>query len=500
LKKQQALFVILLGMFLITGCESDQTAKDVPSAPQPSVQPSPSSQATASPVPAAPVAATEPTAITAAGKEQEQASPTPGLANRYSLDEIERILYEDHTVFDIVESPNRRALAYMVSPTDSAYDDMTLHIWNVEEEKPRASQAGPESTVGEVFWSPNSDYVFVDVGTYVTRGGGLYSAKTLEVVESFGYLHRVYFSPDGKHIVYSTVSDRSVDTLKSNYLDPGEAFNLVVYDIDKHQETLLFNGTGTEDFIAAGWLDSNTISYLTTTYSVENDQIHDVTTKYMYELNSQTSRVDPTQKKPTTDADGETIRSLYSDRKDIFDDTWSPDRETLVYAQGDEKEGHGSVWFWRKGEEKPVQVAEEQMLNKIIWSNDSRYFMFNSGMSSEDTVYVVDTQTGKVQSVGSFRSDWLTGLPYFSADSRYLLFSGIGVEEIPSTYRNNTETGNSHNVSLLNLGTGEVKVLFPADEKRDYVPLGWSGERKIVYKKIDYATNTQELAEYDLNE
>lgn len=36
----------------------------------------------------------------------------------------------------------------------------------------------------------------------MTRGGGLYSAKTLEVVSTFGYLHRVHFSPDGKYILY----------------------------------------------------------------------------------------------------------------------------------------------------------------------------------------------------------------------------------------------------------------------------------------------------------
>ncbi|MCD1260924.1 hypothetical protein B5M42_019150 [Paenibacillus athensensis] len=498
MKKQTSLLVILLSTLLIAGCESAQTGTDAQTTPQQSVQPSPSSEVKASPVVTAPITTVKPAVTAAAGKVEASPELVEGTANKYSLDEIERILHEDKTVFDIVESPNRRAIAYMVSPTRSEYDEMTLYIWNVGEEKPRSSQAGPDSTVGEVFWSPNSDYVFVDVGTFVTRGGGLYSAKTLEVVQAFGYLNRVYFSPDGKHIVYSGSSDRSIDTLKGNYLDPGEAFDLVVYDIDKHQESILLKGTKTEDFIANGWLDSNTISYHTTTYHVVDDQIHDVDTKYTYELDSQASKADPTQKRPTTDADWDRVRSLL---KKSFSETWSPDRQTLAFVQGIEKESYGSVWFWRLNEDQPVQVSEDQMLGQIVWSNNSRYFMFNSGMSSEDEVHVVDIGTGKAISIGCFcmnNQGRHTELPYFSADSRYVLFSGI--EDIRSTYKSNTETGNSHNVSLLNLTTGEVKVVFPADEKRDYIPLGWSGEKKMIYRIVDYAANTRELAEYELSE
>ncbi|MNP27351.1 hypothetical protein D3C76_1202530 [compost metagenome] len=155
--------------------------------------------------------------------------------------------------------------------------------------------------------------------------------------------------------------------------------------------------------------------------------------------------------------------------------------------------------MWKVGDDKPTRVFEERMFNEIVWSNNSRYFIFNDGVSSEEDIYIVDTQTGKMQSVHCYCLEDRTtaSLPYFSADSQYLLFSGV--EEIQSTYKN-TETGNSHNVSLLNLDTKEIKVLFHPDDKLDYVPLGWSGERKLVYKKINFQTNDDEIAEYDLNE
>jgi len=235
----------------------------------------------------------------------EQTSPTPKdntkqqTLNPYTLDKIVGILKEDKTVFNVVESPDKNAVAYMVSQTesdeDSNEDSMTLHIWNVGDDKPQSATGNPESMVGDVFWSPNSDYVFVDSGTFVTRNGGLYSAKTLEVVDTFGYVERVYFSPNSKHIFYSSGYDphSTVKTVKGDYLDPSEAFDLVLYNMETRENTVLLKGTETQDYFAIGWLDDHTLSYRVTTYSVENNDLHEQEVKYTYDLRSQQSEADP---------------------------------------------------------------------------------------------------------------------------------------------------------------------------------------------------------------
>lgn len=431
-------------------------------------------------------------------------SPTPKdttnqrISNPFSLDKIEEVIKKDKTVFNVIESPDKKAVAYMVSKTGKPYDDMTLQIWSVGDDRPRSVTGNPVSTVGDVFWSPNSDYVFVDNGTYVIRSGSLYLAKTLDVVSSFVYLHRVYFSPDGKHILYSTVHGlhSTLKTIKSDYLDPGEAFDLVLYNMETRQNTVLFKGTATQDYMAIGWLDDNTISYKLTTYSAENKKLHQQEEKYIYDVSNRQTKVDPTQTSPTTGDQYVLIRSSLYNQKDVFGDVWSPDGKIVAYAKGNKKEGHGSVWMWKVGEDKPAQVFEERMFNEINWSKNSRYFIFNEGVSSEEEVYLVDTQTGEMLSINCFGLEHRTSasLPYFSADSRYLLFSGV--EKIPSVYKSNSETGNSHNVSLLNLDTKELTVLLHADDKLDYVPMGWSGERKFVYKKINFQTNDVEIVEY----
>ncbi|OCT12035.1 hypothetical protein A8709_29725 [Paenibacillus pectinilyticus] len=508
MRKQKALCVILFGMLVFSGCESNQKIVEVQPTPQIAQTPLPSQLekqpslvSTATPTESS-KASTQPVK----SQVDTQASPTPidmtnqRTLSQYSLDKIEGVLKDDKNVFDVIESPNKKAVAYMVSKTGTDYDPMTLYIWNVGGSRPRAATGEALPTVGDVFWSPNSDYVFVDVGTYVTRSGSLYSAKTLEVVQTFGYLEHVYFSPNGKYIVYSDgMYDSPIQTIKSEYVDPPEPFDLVLYNMETHQNTVLFKGTKTQDYIAIGWLNDNTISYRLTTYSAENKNLRDQVVKYTYDLSNQLTKVDPTQKSPTTDDQYSHIRLSIYNEKDVFGDVWSPDGQSVAYAKGNKKEGHGSVWMWKVGEDKPAQVFEERMFNQIVWSNNSRYFMFNDGMSSEEDIYFVDTQTGKMESVHCFciQRKSNVSLPYFSADSHYLLFSGV--EKIQSMYKM-TETGNSHNVSLLNLDTKEIKVLFHPDDKLDYVPLGWSGERKLVYQKINFQTNEEEIAEYELNE
>jgi hypothetical protein len=93
---------------------------------------------------------------------------------KYNMDYVKNELKKQKGIFDIIDSPNKKYVAYMHSDTNSQYDAMTLHIWRVGNKTPQEAPSKLE-TVGEVIWSPNSDYVFVDMGTYVLRGGTLYS-------------------------------------------------------------------------------------------------------------------------------------------------------------------------------------------------------------------------------------------------------------------------------------------------------------------------------------
>ncbi|TXK84352.1 hypothetical protein [Paenibacillus sp. N3.4] len=418
---------------------------------------------------------------------------------KFNLAYVRNELKSQTGIFDITESPNKKYVAYMHSDTNSQYDPLTLHIWRVGDDKPQETQEMKEETVGDVIWSPNSEYIFVDTGTYVTRAGDLFVAEGVKKVVSLGYLHSIYFSPNGKKILYSKLN-RDVSTLKGKYVDPFEAFDLVMYDIATNKEEMILKGTETEDSNAIGWLDSQTISYNLIKYSEEKGELQEENVKYKYDVKSKKSIVDePIPGNKITLTNYWKITKSLSEQKDVFEETWSPDQRTIIYAKGNKKEGHGQVWIWRWGEEKPISIYEEEMLNKFVWSSDSRFFIFSGGISSEEQIKIVDAHNGNIDKIGCFClvDGRIAGTPYFfSPDSKLLLFSGV--EEIRSTYKMNTETGNSHNVSIMNMDTKEIKILFKATDKIDYVALGWSGENKVVYKKLDYEQNSDEILEYTL--
>ncbi|WNR42922.1 TolB family protein [Paenibacillus roseipurpureus] len=307
--KQRTFCVIILILVLIMGCESNKKAIELQPTSQQTSQTPLESQLVKPPQSVNPLAPTESTKVATEPLKSEldistvSKDNTNSIAlNPYSLDKIEEILKKDKSVFDIIESPNKKAIAYMVSKTGTPtpYDDMTLQIWNVGDEKPRSAIGNLEFTAGDVYWSPNNDYVFVDTGTYVIHEGSLYSATTLDLVGVFEYFNHAYFSPNGKYIVYSSGNDQhsAIKTVKGEFIKPEQPFDLVLYNMETHQNTVLLKGTETKDYFAIGWLDSKTIGYRVSTYSAENNKLHWQDIQFAYDLSNQQTKAkaDPIRK------------------------------------------------------------------------------------------------------------------------------------------------------------------------------------------------------------
>jgi hypothetical protein len=418
--------------------------------------------------------------------------PNPTLdAGNDTLLEINTVLRNQKGIFDIIESPNKKYVAFMYSVTNYQYDDMTLYIWRVGNKSPN-SFLNKVDHVGDVLWSPTSDYLFVDMGTYVLRHGTLFSAEEVKEVTTLSYAHIPYFSPDGRNILFSAASeDNRIDTVKGHYMDPGEAYDLKLHSIAGNNSTIIYKGNETSDYSAIGWLDSNTISYDKKSYKVQNNDLLDESVKYKYDIRSKKSVIDGDHKFTIADY-WKISRPLYEQtKKDVFNDIWSPDHRAVVYVKGDKIESAGDIWVWKVGENNPTLVISNELVDKFVWSNDSRYFMFNPGASYSEYVKVVNIQTNKVYTVSKFGT-----LPYFSPTSDYVLFTES--VDLNSPYLKETETGFSHYVSLLNLNTGEIKTLTKPIPSIEYIALGWVSDNKFMYKKTDNEKKTEEVVEMDL--
>jgi hypothetical protein len=178
--------------------------------------------------------------------------------------------------------------------------------------------------------------------------------------------------------------------------------------------------------------------------------------------------------------------------KDIFNETWSPDHSAIVYGKGNNNEGLGKIFMWRVGEEKPAQIIPNDTgypIGNFSWSPNSEFFTINIAAAPESGGYLIRVDDQKATRILYFME------PFFSADSKLLLFSGL--ENIQSTYKV-AGSGISLNVSLMDLNTFKTSVLIPPTDKINYSSLGWAGMNTIMYRKYDFSTNMDEILQYDL--
>lgn len=108
--------MVLLAILLVVGCKSNGKAAEAQSTPASNAQ--------------APAVAQmeKPTETAKASAPPLKSSPDLQTLNPYSLDNIQQILKADQTVFNITESPNKQAVAFMVSPASKPYDDMPFDL------------------------------------------------------------------------------------------------------------------------------------------------------------------------------------------------------------------------------------------------------------------------------------------------------------------------------------------------------------------------------------
>lgn len=151
--------------------------------------------------------------------------------------------------------------------------------------------------------------------------------------------------------------------------------------------------------------------------------------------------------------------------------------------------------MWRSGEKQPVLIYKDDKVDHFDWSPDGKYFMFRNGMSAESQIHLVDARSGDMTDINCFipNDGDTVGTPFFSPDSKSIIFSGI--EHSPES-KTISGIGHLHNISILNTETKQIKVLVQPSENADYSVVGWSGEDALLYKKKDEKNKTEELLEY----
>ena len=129
-------------------------------------------------------------------------------------------------------------------------------IWKVGQNEP-SKLFSSRIRIGGFGWSPNSEYVLMDVGTSPMRGGYVITISVLFCREPFSYMN-ASFSPDSKYVALGTPSDHYISDVA---LSPGEAFDLSIYNNETAEMEIIVPTDDVHNLYPVKWLNNKTIVY-----------------------------------------------------------------------------------------------------------------------------------------------------------------------------------------------------------------------------------------------
>ena len=444
------------------------------------------------------------------------------LGNQYTIDFILNDLKAQSDVFAITESPNKKYVAYMKRVGENNMGPAYLHIWRTGENSPVKSDK-EEEWVGDLWWSPNDGYVFVDTGTFVFRMGNLYAVEGVTLYDGFKY-EDVFFSPDGKKIIYTALDDK-ISEIKWRHIDPDKIKNLVLYDIETKKKEILFRGSDSLDYVAEGWIDNQTIKYDICKWALINKESPRIikTTLYKYNLqteentvisssdtnnpdatanNSEGNTTNKEERKTKRNSTGEQFTLDYilknlEAQSDVHTITVSPNKKYIAYMKSGEADYYSEserLHIWRVGESAPVKSdKEEAYVGNLWWSPNNDYVFVDSGAYEPHAGNLYAIEEVALYDGFEYCED-----VFYSPDGKKIIYTALDDKISEIKLKDTTDTIEPlevFDIMLYDIETKKKEYLFRGADSFDYVAKGWTDNQTIKYEIRKWALKNEGLPE-----
>lgn len=180
-------------------------------------------------------------------------------------------------------SPDGNELIYYTDDGQSNYD---VYLWEKGKEQPK--KVNIDIYGGISFgWSPNSEYVLIDSGTFVIRNvtlinkygdGEIFSFEAANIEHPNMDMEQLW-SDDSTKIAFAKYNDE-ITVLNA---EVSGVFDIVVYDVNSKTEKTILKSTATEYFTIEKWVDNDTISC--NKYTPQNGELGSVVEKKNININ-----------------------------------------------------------------------------------------------------------------------------------------------------------------------------------------------------------------------
>jgi len=158
-------------------------------------------------------------------------------------------------IYGATVSPDNGFVAYIQG--NSELWEGQLYLWQVGSSEPKLIPR-VNDRICKLLWSPNSSYLFVDIGTSVQREGIIVSAREDKSIGDFGYTGGPCWSPDSKWVAVGMVNS-SIQPVTPTELNGVQ--DLVLYNIQTKEKKVIVKATSEYDFVPREWLANGNLEY-----------------------------------------------------------------------------------------------------------------------------------------------------------------------------------------------------------------------------------------------
>jgi len=183
-----------------------------------------------------------------------------------TVESISKELSQRKDVYIVTWSPDTTAVAFVQG--DPQVLEGHAYLWKVGEQQPRTFDLARDR-ICEFVWSPNSQYIFIDIGTSSQREGIIVSTKELKTIGSIGYTHDPLWSPDSKWVALGVV--RKVEPQIPWEL--GGTIDLALYNVASKELKVVAQGTSDFYYLPKKWESDGTLRYEKRSFQGESPHV-----------------------------------------------------------------------------------------------------------------------------------------------------------------------------------------------------------------------------------
>ena len=120
----------------------------------------------------------------------------------WSLEQIKMKILDMDEIYEVKPSPDKKMVAFIKGKTNEC--TACMFLWEEGKRKPIKTE-GVQDRICELFWSPDSKFIFMDIGTSAVRVGEIFSVEDMKVV-MYGYVGNSQWS-HSNWIAVGTIND-----------------------------------------------------------------------------------------------------------------------------------------------------------------------------------------------------------------------------------------------------------------------------------------------------